>query len=201
MRARYQTRLTQLKMTATFLLDLFAVSRRASRKSVNRRTGRRCLSCNKGRSEHFSKPVYRFPHSCRSTSASARPATSGTTGKITTSATASPLSPFRPAVLARGRLRSDRHRAGLKAGLLVARLGAIPEINPRISLQQVLPTLISEIPKVRFRQDKDPADVLVLSLLRKPLSPGRTVRKLINVVVLFEWADLAIISKVRRIWI
>jgi bifunctional DNase/RNase len=39
-------------------------------------------------------------------------------------------------------------------------------INPRISQQQVLPTLISEIPKVRFRQDKDPADVLVLSLLR-----------------------------------
>ena len=41
-------------------------------------------------------------------------------------------------------------------------------INPRISQQQVLPTLISEMPKVRFRQDKDPADVLVLSLLRVP---------------------------------
>jgi hypothetical protein len=40
-----------------------------------------------------------------------------------------------------------------------------------------------------------------LSFFPKPLSPGRTVRKLINVVVLFEWADLAIISKVRRIWI
>jgi hypothetical protein len=41
------------------LLDLSQFSRRASQESVSRRTGRRRLSCNEGRIEHFSTGIRR----------------------------------------------------------------------------------------------------------------------------------------------
>jgi hypothetical protein len=49
---------TRLRMTATSLLDLFPALRNASRESLSRRTGRRLVSCNAGRTETL---LYRHP--------------------------------------------------------------------------------------------------------------------------------------------